>query len=137
MLFDILLTKKSAVIGVTEISSNSVNKMQTPHDIQTPPETPKTQSYDVVRIDEIRTGINAIATSEKLDKESALQVTRLFHGMEMLLRHEINQRDGMIASLRAQLDQQRIQVELDRISSRQIIEDANTGTPRASKFRRV
>ena len=112
--------------------------MQTPHDIQTPPETPKPQLYEVLRIDDIRTGINALATSDKLDKESALQVTRLFHGMEMLIRHEINQRDGMIASLRAQLDQQRIQVELDRISSRQLIEEANaSGTPRTSKFRRA
>jgi hypothetical protein len=88
-----------------------------------------------VRIDEIRSGIHSLATSEKMDKESALQITRLFHAMEMLLRHEINNREGVIASLRAEIAQSRLQSELDRISSRQLQEDAST--PRSSsKFRR-
>lgn len=109
--------------------------------MESPPQPTSTDlptSYDVVRIDDIRTGIHAVATSDKMDKESALQVTRLFHAMEMLLRHEINHRDGVIASLRADMHQQRIQAELDRFASRQIHEEAMlASTPsRSSKFKR-
>ena len=110
--------------------------MQTPLEVQTPV-SPRPQTYNVLRIDEIREGINSIATSDKLDKESALQVTRLFHAMEMLIRHEINSRDGTIASLRAQLDQQRLQAELQRYSQSTTQDDAVMQTPRSSsRFRR-
>ena len=37
-------------------------------------------------MDTIRRGVVDLATSERLDKESALHVTRLFHATEMLLR---------------------------------------------------
>ena len=101
---------------------------------ETPPETPRgAHPYDVLRIDDIRTGVHSLATSDKLDKESALQVTRLFHAMEMLIRHEITHRDDIVASLRSQLEQQRLRTELDRIATRQIHEEAVVTTPRPSK----
>lgn len=78
-------------------------------------------------MEEIRTGMNALATSDQLDKESALQLTRLFHAMEMFMRQEITHRDGVIAALRAELAQLRTQTELDHLAMRH--EDAVTVAP--------
>ena len=87
-------------------------------------------------IDDIRRGVVKLATSDKLDKESALHVTRLFHGMEMLMRHECTERDKKIAEANNDLERLRIQVELDRISNRSLRDDtAVAATPTAARAR--
>lgn len=63
-------------------------------------------------LEEIRRGIHDLATSEKLDKESALQLTRLFHSMELLLHHECNSRDTTITKLKNDLDRAQMQSQL-------------------------
>ena len=68
-------------------------------------------------IDAIRGGINALAESDRLDKDSALTMTRLFHALEMLMRHECSRRDAQISRLEAEIERGRIQHELDRIAN--------------------
>ena len=75
------------------------------------------------RIDEIETirkSVNELAASERLDKESALAMTRLFHSLEMLMRHEFTRRDAKIARLEGEIERSRMQHELDRITNVQI-----------------
>ena len=119
--------------------------MQTPHTSlrveippDSPPDTTPRPTADATNLDDIRCAVHALAASDRLDKESALQVTRLFHAMEMLHRHAIAERDGDNAALRAEMNQQRLQTELDRLATRQLREDAvAAATPRmSSKFRR-
>ena len=96
-----------------------------------PPKTPRNN------LEEIRNGVMALATSDKMDKESALQVTRLFHSMEILLRHECNQRDATIASVQSEMERTRLQMELDRLANRRYSEDIQVPTPRSkSRFSR-
>lgn len=68
-------------------------------------------------VDVIRRGVTALAESSALDKESALSMTRLFHAMEMLMRHECARRDAMVCKLESELERSRIQHELDRVSN--------------------
>lgn len=79
---------------------------------------------DVRRISDIKAGIEEISSSDRLDKETALQVTRLFHAVEMLLRHECNQRDATIQQLHSTLELDRVQHQLDRFANRALREEA-------------
>ena len=80
----------------------------------------------------IRRGVVELATSERLDKESALNVTRLFHAMEMLLRHECTERDKRIARVTAELDHLRMSTELDRLANRSFAPDP-VSTPKRAR----
>jgi len=71
-----------------------------------------------VQINDIRSGIIELATSDSLDKAAALQITRLFHGMEMLLRHECNTRDTLLRDTQNEVERLKLQTELDRLSNR-------------------
>ena len=101
-----------------------------PHPIEPPPESPvdskpvQSVTSDVVPLERIKHEVQALSSSEKLDKDAALTMTRLFHAMELLMTHEINDRDARIASLQHDIQEQRLRVELDRIATRQIQEDA-------------
>ena len=68
-------------------------------------------------VEVIRRGITALAESSALDKDSALSMTRLFHAMEMLMRHECARRDATVCRLESELERSRIQHELDRVSN--------------------
>ena len=80
--------------------------------------------------------------SDRLEKDEALQITRLFHAMEVLHYSTIHERDAQIASFRAELERMRLQVELDRLACRQVRDDAAQmqstplGTSRTSSVRR-
>ena len=71
-------------------------------------------------IDSIRNGVNELAASDRLDKDSALAMTKLFHAMETLMRHECTCRDAQIAKMNGDIERARIQHELDRVSNVQI-----------------
>lgn len=86
-------------------------------------------------IDSIRTGVNDLAASDKLDKESALSMTRLFHAMETLMRSECTWRDAHIAKLESEVERVRLQHELDRISNVQIQQQIESTPLRRSKSR--
>ena len=79
----------------------------------------KTGSVD---IEDVREFVETLTASEKVDKESALQITRLFHTMELIHNREINVRDAQIAKMESDLTQQRLQTELDRLATRHIHE---------------
>lgn len=102
----------------------------TPEPIQVPPDSPPDPPHacatarDIVPLDTIRRDVQELSDSDKLDKETALRMMRLFHSMDLLLTHEINARDASLASLRHELQEQRLRVELDRIATRQIQGDA-------------
>ena len=66
-------------------------------------------------IDIIRQGVNDLTASEKLDKESALTMTRLFHAVETLMRKECTRRDAAIAKIEHDLERTCIQNELERM----------------------
>ena len=114
-----------------------------PQPIELPPESPLHPIHalkppDVVPLEQIRREVETLSSSEKLDKEAALQMTRLFHSMELLMAHEINTRDSRIASLQHNLQEQRLRVELDRIATRQIQEGAMmVSTPHARGVKRM
>lgn len=73
-------------------------------------------------IETIREEVNQLAGSDKLDKDSALTMTRLFHSMETLMRHECTKRDAQISRMECEIERTRIQHELDRIANTQIIQ---------------
>lgn len=75
----------------------------------------------VTDIETIREEINKLASSEKLDKDSALTMTRLFHSMETLMRHECTRRDAQISRMECEIERTRIQHELDRIANSQFL----------------
>ena len=78
-----------------------------------PPSSPRPSSSPSRRfalpqtLDEIRDGFRDIACGEA-QKEHALSLTRLFHAMEMLLRHECAVRDARIVSLKNDLSRARL-----------------------------
>ena len=74
----------------------------------------------VANIEGIRESVDELAGSDKLDKDSALAMTRLFHSMETLMRNECTRRDVQISRLEYELERMRIQYELDRITNVQI-----------------
>ena len=73
-------------------------------------------------IETIREEVNNLAGSEKLDKDSALTMTRLFHSMETLMRHECTRRDAQISRMECEIERTRIQHELDRIANTQFLQ---------------
>ena len=89
-------------------------------------------------LDGLRRRVSALAMSDRLEKDEALQITRLFHAMEVLHNTVVHERDAQIASLRAELERMRLQVELDRLACRQVRDDAALVTPqvRTSSVRR-
>lgn len=76
----------------------------------------------VIDIETIREEINKLASSEKLDKDSALTMTRLLHSMETLMRHECTRRDAQISRMECEIERTRIQHELDRIANSQFLQ---------------
>lgn len=85
-------------------------------------EVSTSQDISFSNIETIREDVNQLAESEKLDKDSALTMTRLFHSMETLMRHECTLRDAQILRLQSEIERIRLQHELDRIASTQIIQ---------------
>lgn len=73
-------------------------------------------------IEGIRGDVNQLAGSDKMDKDSALTMTRLFHSMETLMRHECTRRDAQISRMECEIERMRIQHELDRIANTQILQ---------------
>lgn len=80
------------------------------------------QDTSLSDIETIRGDVNHLAGSDKLDKDSALTMTRLFHSMETLMRHECTRRDAQISRLECDIERTRIQHELDRIANAQILQ---------------
>ena len=74
-------------------------------------------------LDELRHGFHQLAASKGLDKEAALTLTRLFHGMESLLHHEKHMRVREMNVLRHELERTHMQVELDRLARRRTLDD--------------
>lgn len=64
--------------------------------------------------------VNELATSDKLDKDSALAMTRLFHALETLMRFECARRDARISKMESELERTHVQHELDRITNAKI-----------------
>lgn len=91
----------------------------------------------VTSIDGIRNSVNQLAGSDRLDKDSALTMTRLFHAMETLLRQECTQRDAQISRMGCEIERTRIQHELDRIASSQIIQQQQQQTVDSTPLRRA
>ena len=72
-----------------------------------------------IDIETIRNGVDQLAESQSLDKDSALAMTRLFHSLETLMRYECTRRDAQISKMESELERARIQHELDRIANAQ------------------
>ena len=102
-----------------------------PDPIELPPGSPTESSHTqavvpdvVVPLERLRADIEKLSNSDKLDKESALQMMRLFHAMELYMTTQLNTCALRIASLEHQLQEQRLRVELDRLATRHIQEEA-------------
>ena len=143
---DILQPKKIVrILDVHHFHTSPNKDLMTdtpPHPVHPPPDSPSdhfcanTVSFDVVPLEGLRNNIQTLSNSDKLDKESALHMTRLFHAMELLMTHEINIRDARIASLQHDIQEQRLRVEFDRIATRHIQEDAMmASTPHGTNAR--
>lgn len=65
-------------------------------------------------------------TLEVLDKETALKITRLFHAMETLLFQECKDRDERLLDIKASLDRERLQTELDRLARRHTLDELHS-----------
>jgi hypothetical protein len=78
-------------------------------------------------IETIRDEVNGLAGSEKMDKDSALTMTRLFHSMETLMRHECTRRDAQISRLECEIERARIQHELDRVANSHLLQQQQQG----------
>ena len=71
----------------------------------------------------IRSGFSKLAESDCMDKTAALKITRLYHAMELLIQSEQNRRVREIAALRNDLEQTRLQNELDRLARRHTLDE--------------
>jgi len=83
---------------------------------------PTSQDTSLTDIETIRKEVNQLAGSNELDKDSALTMTRLFHSMETLIRHECTRRDAQISRMECEIERTHIQHELDRIANTQILQ---------------
>ena len=61
---------------------------------------------------EIKTEVTSICYSDKLDKDTALAVTELFHAMENLMVRECNTREQTISELRNSVELTQVREEL-------------------------
>ena len=87
-------------------------------------------------LDDVRRGVADLATSEGLNKESALMVTRLFHAMEMLLCRACTERDMRVAEKDAELQRLRLELDLERATAQAQVQRRETEvTPRAKGSR--
>jgi hypothetical protein len=75
-----------------------------------------------LELEAIRREVFELAASETLDKGAALTVTRLFHSMETLLRHECTERERRLCHALNDLEQMRLHNELERLARRHTIE---------------
>lgn len=100
---------------------------------------PEPAEVPPVDLDEVRRGVLDLAASDQLDKASALAVTRLFHAMETLLKHECTTRDRALAETRNELERTMLQNELDRMARRRTLDEqqiVGEPTPRGRTTRR-
>ena len=100
-------------------------------------DVPTSQDPSFNDIENIRENVNHLAGSEKLDKDSALTMTRLFHSMETLMRHECTQRDAQISRLQCEIERTRIQHELDRVANAQILQQQQQQVVESTPLRRA
>jgi hypothetical protein len=70
-------------------------------------------------LEEVRAAVAHIASSQAVDKDTALEITRLFHATEVLLLHECRTRDAALADAHSLLERQRMESELDRLARRE------------------
>ena len=73
-------------------------------------------------IEEIRSKLQQLAASDKIEKKDALTMMSLFHAMESLLRHECGVRDKMILETKACLERNRLETECERLARKQTLE---------------
>lgn len=104
---------------MTDTPSQRPSPIQVTDERVTPPFSNEPTFTD---IETVREEINKLAGSEKLDKDSALTLTRLFHSMETLMRHECTRRDAQISRMECEIERTRIQHELDRIANSQLLQ---------------
>ena len=105
---------------MTDTPSQRPSPIQVSDERETPSFSNNEPSF--TDIETIREEINKLAGSEKLDKDSALTMTRLFHSMETLMRHECTRRDAQISRMECEIERTRIQHELDRIANNQFLQ---------------
>tara|TARA_B110001450_G_scaffold254335_1_gene279493 strand:- start:1572 stop:1940 length:369 start_codon:yes stop_codon:yes gene_type:complete len=74
------------------------------------------------RVQEIQASLRTIASSESMDKATALAVTELFHEMETLFREECARRDHQMLQITMDSERQRLEVEMDRMARRHVID---------------
>ena len=74
-------------------------------------------------LEELRREIFELAASDTLDKGAALAVTRLFHAMETLLRHECAERERRLSRALNDIEQMRLHNELERLARRHTLDD--------------
>lgn len=63
----------------------------------------------------------SLASSQELDKIAALTMTRLFHSLETLMRHECAARDRKLIEVQNQLERLRLQNELQAQQQQQMM----------------
>ena len=67
-------------------------------------------------MDDITKDVLALTESDVLDKATALRVFRIYHAMDVLIRHEKHVRDRQISDLRNDLERARLEMELERFA---------------------
>jgi len=117
-----LLTMKNLDTHLYIMADTPPSRRPSPVRVTDEREVPTSQDTSFSDIETIREDVNHLAGSDKLDKDSALTITRLFHSMETLMRHECTRRDAQISRLECEIERTRIQHELDRIANTQIIQ---------------
>ena len=112
------------------LSNSMQHDVDTPSAVATPRQSltvqvpPSGFEVDMMPLEDVRLGIKTLSESDKLDKAAALTVTRLHHEMELLLQHEKHVRYQEISTLRSQLEQNRLETELDRLARRHTLDEA-------------
>ena len=74
-------------------------------------------------LEQLRREIFELAASDTLDKGAALAVTRLFHAMETLLRHECAERERRLSRALNDIEQMRLHNELERLARRHTLDE--------------
>lgn len=75
-------------------------------------------------LEALRDEVHRLVASEAIDKPTALEMTRLWNALEVLLLREQSGRAYDIAALRHELERVRMQSELDRLARRHTLDEA-------------
>ena len=93
---------------------------------QVPSEPPSPKESKEGVLPSLKKRLEVLVNDEKVEKNTALNITRLFHEFETYMLAEFKTKDELCIEMCNKLEKERLQHELDRMARRQTLEDMQT-----------